>query len=75
MFWRPLLILKIPDALPEYLEMNDTKKTKRLLIWVRLKNVVIFLILFLLVAWLVKLIYGQMGGSSDFWSFIDGLSE
>ena len=55
--------------------MNDTKKTKRLLIWVRIKNVFIFLILFLLVAWLARLVYSQMGGSSDFWSFMDGLSE
>jgi len=55
--------------------MNNTKKTKRLLILVRIKNVFIYLILFLLVVWLFRLVYSQMGGSSDFWSFMDGLSE
>jgi len=54
--------------------MNKKSKTRRLLILVRIKNVFIYLILFLLVFWLFRLIYGQMGGSSDFWSFMDGLS-
>ena len=55
--------------------MNKESKTRRLLFLVRIKNVLIFLIVILLAVWLIRLVYGQMGGVGDFWSFLDGLAE
>lgn len=55
--------------------MKTAGNTKRLLFWVRVKNVLIFLIVFLLLLWLFRLVYNRVGSSEEFWSFIDGLAH
>ena len=53
--------------------MKKEKKTRRLLFLVRIKNVLIFLIVFLVGVWVFRLVYGRFGSVGDFWSFMDSL--
>ena len=55
--------------------MKKEKKTRRLLFLVRIKNLLIFVIVFLLAVWVFRLVYGSFGSVGDFWSFMDGLAE
>lgn len=55
--------------------MTRPGKTKRLLFFVRIKNVLIFLVVLLLVVWVFRMVYGRVGGVGDFWSWLDGLAE
>jgi len=55
--------------------MKRTSKTQRLLFLVRIKNVLIFLIVFLLLLWLFRFVYNRLGSSQEFWSFLDRLAQ
>lgn len=55
--------------------MKKKNITQRLLLLVRIKNVLIFLIVFLLAAWILRLVYGRIGSPGAFWSFLDRLAE
>ena len=55
--------------------MKRTSKTKRLLFLLRIKNILVFLIVFLLLLWALRLAYGHFGNSQKFWSFLDRLTH
>ena len=54
--------------------MKKTSKTKRLLFLLRIKNMLVFLVVFLLLLWVI-LTYGHFGSPEKFWSFLDQLTH
>ena len=54
--------------------MKKTSKTKRLLFLLRIKNRLVFLVVFLLLLWVI-LTYGHFGSPEEFWSFLDNLAH